>query len=41
MLRSGKDNNASKRAIRNAKVKQKISGQFKEEQAAQNFAIIR
>ncbi len=28
-------------AIRNVKVKQKISGQFKVEQAAQNFAKIR
>jgi len=35
------DNNASERAIRNAKVKQKISGQFKIPQAAQNFAKIR
>ncbi|VAW13169.1 hypothetical protein MNBD_BACTEROID03-2705, partial [hydrothermal vent metagenome] len=35
------DNNASERAIRNLKVKQKISGQFKTEKAAQNFAIIR
>lgn len=35
------DNNASERAIRNIKVKQKISGQFKTERAAQNFAKIR
>lgn len=35
------DNNASERAIRNVKVKQKISGQFKIQQAAQNFAKIR
>lgn len=35
------DNNASERAIRNIKVKQKISGQFKNERAAQNFAKIR
>ncbi len=35
------NNNASERAIRNVKVKQKISGQFKVGQAAQNFAKIR
>jgi transposase len=35
------DNNASERAIRNVKVKQKISGQFKVASAAQNFAMIR
>lgn len=35
------DNNASERAIRNIKVKQKISGQFKTGKAAGNFAIIR
>ena len=35
------DNNASERAIRKVKVKQKISGQFKTAKAAQNFAKIR
>ena len=35
------DNNASERAIRNIKVKQKISGQFKTITAAENFAKIR
>ena len=35
------DNNASERAIRNVKIKQKISGQFKIPKAAQNFAKIR
>lgn len=32
------DNKASERTIRNVKVKQKISGQFKVEKTAQNFA---
>ena len=35
------DNNGSERAIRNVKVKQKISGQFKVFDAAENFAILR
>ena len=35
------DNNGSERAIRNVKVKQKISGQFKVFNAAENFAILR
>ena len=35
------DNNASERAIRNIKVKQKISGQFKAQAAAEKFAILR
>lgn len=35
------DNNGSERAIRNVKVKQKISGQFKKTATAQNFAKIR
>jgi len=35
------DNNASERAVRNIKVKQKISGQFKSQDGAKRFAIIR
>jgi transposase len=35
------DNNGSERAIRNIKVKQKISGQFKSMTGAINFAILR
>lgn len=35
------DNNGSERAIRNIKVKQKISGQFKSFAGAMNFAILR
>lgn len=35
------ENNASERAIRNIKVKQKISGMFKSAKGAQNYAIIR
>lgn len=35
------DNNSSERAIRNIKVKQKVSGQFKTDSAAMGFAKIR
>lgn len=35
------DNNGSERAIRNVKVKQKISGQFKSTKGAESFAILR
>lgn len=35
------DNNGSERAIRNIKVKQKISGQFKTVQGADTFAVLR
>jgi len=35
------DNNGSERAIRNIKVKQKISGQFKSTEGANVFAILR
>lgn len=35
------DNNASERAIRNIKVKQKVSGQFKSPGGAYAFAVLR
>jgi len=35
------DNNASERAIRNIKVKQKISGQFKSPDGAYSFSVLR
>jgi len=35
------DNNASERAVRNVKVKTKISGQFRTQEGAKRFAIIR
>ena len=35
------DNNASERAIRNIKVKQKISGQFKTDKGGDSFAVLR
>ena len=35
------DNNGSERAIRNVKVKQKISGQFKSWKGVENFMVLR
>jgi transposase len=35
------DNNASERAIRNVKIKQKVSGFFKSMKGAQNYAVLR
>ncbi|OQY00755.1 MAG: hypothetical protein B6I20_08320, partial [Bacteroidetes bacterium 4572_117] len=35
------DNNASERAVRNIKVKQKISGQFKSPEGTKRFAVIK
>jgi len=35
------DNNSSERAVRNIKVKQKISGQFKSTRGAEDFCVIR
>jgi transposase len=41
MTKSPPDNNASESAIRNVKVKQKVFGQFKIENKAQFYAVIR
>jgi len=35
------DNNASERAMRNVKIKQKLSGQFRSPDGAAGFAILR
>jgi len=35
------DNNASERAVRNFKVKQKVSGFFKSDEDADSYAILR